>query len=187
MMELVWPSTDYLDSYASALRRNWSPDNLRPEASVEQLEQIERDPARFLAAQVDRDAKAGPITLPDGSTVARLPGYHKWMWDGEFCGSIGFRWQKGTDELPPYCLGHIGFSVVPWKRKRGYATAALRALLPEAAAEGLSYVELTTDETNLGSQRVIVANGGRLVEKFKKDPVYGGAPSLRFRIYFDRA
>jgi predicted acetyltransferase len=58
-------------------------------------------------------------------------------------------------------------------------------LLPEAAAEGLSYVELTTDETNLGSQRVIVANGGRLVEKFNKDPVYGGAPSLRFRIYLE--
>jgi predicted acetyltransferase len=183
MMELVWPSFRYLDSYTRALERDWSPDNLRPEASREQLEQIARDPIRFVEAQVDREGKAGPVTLPDGSTVPRLPGYHKWMWDAEFCGSIGFRWQKGTNELPPYCLGHIGFSVVPWKRRRGYATLALRSILPEAAAEGLSYVELTTDETNIGSQRVIVANGGKLVEKFMKDAVYGGAPSLRFRIY----
>ena len=103
-MQLVWPETQYLDSYKQALERSWSPDNLRPEASLEQLEQIARDPALFLTHQVDPEAKAGPITLPDGSTVERLPGYHKWMWDGEFCGSIGFRWQKGTNELPPYCL-----------------------------------------------------------------------------------
>ena len=54
------------------------------------------------------------------------------MWDGEFCGSIGFRWQPGTSTLPPYVLGHIGYAVVPWKRGRGYATQALALLLPEA-------------------------------------------------------
>lgn len=25
-----------------------------------------------------------------------LPGYHLWMWDGEFCGSINLRWHRGT-------------------------------------------------------------------------------------------
>ena len=105
------------------------------------------------------------------------------MWDGEFCGSIGFRWQPGTNDLPPYVLGHIGFSVVPWKRRRGYATRALAELLPECKLEGLDYVELTTDETNIASQHVIIANGGKLVEKFHKPVHYGGAPSLRFRIY----
>ena len=151
--------------------------------SEEQLEAISLDPGAFLARQVDRDGSSGPVTLPDGSTVPRLPGYHKWMWDGEFCGSIGFRWQPGTNELPSYVLGHVGFSVVPWKQRRGYATRALGALLPEARNEGLNYVELTTDETNVASQRVIVANGGRLVERFDKPAHYGGAPSLRFRIY----
>ncbi|HEX2094688.1 MAG TPA: GNAT family N-acetyltransferase [Longimicrobiaceae bacterium] len=181
-MELVWPAAPYLHSYIRALERGWSPDNLRPQAAREELEQIARDPTRFLAEQVDREAKGPPVVLPDGSTVPRLPGYHRWMWDGEFCGVIGFRWQPGTSELPPYCLGHIGYSVVPWKRGRGYATRALRLLLPEARQEGLTYVELTTDADNLASQRVIEANGGRLVERFFKPAEYGGAEGLRFRI-----
>jgi len=104
------------------------------------------------------------------------------MWDGAFCGVIGFRWQPGTSELPPYCLGHIGFSVVPWKRRRGYATRALALLLPDAAQEELPYVELTTDLDNTASQAVIRANGGELIEQFQKPAVYGGAMSLRFRI-----
>ena len=61
-----------------------------------------------------------PISLPDGSTVPRLPGLSRWMWDGEFAGAINLRWQPGSRLLLPTCLGHIGYSVVPWKRRRGY-------------------------------------------------------------------
>jgi predicted acetyltransferase len=181
-MKLVWPAERYLESYAAALARGWSPDNVRPEASREQLDRIATDRTAFVAELVDREGKGAPITLPDGSTMPRLPGYHRWMWDGDFCGSIGFRWQAGTNELPPHCLGHIGFSVVPWKRRRGHATRALALLLPETKEEGLAYVELTTDVDNTASQRVIVANGGRLVERFRKSHEYGGSESLRFRI-----
>jgi predicted acetyltransferase len=181
-MHLVWPHVQYLSGYVHALQQGWSPDNLRPQTAVDQLARISEDPERFVSAQVDREAKGPSITLPDGSTVPRLPGYSLWMWDGEFCGSIGFRWQVGTAELPPHCLGHVGYSVVPWKRRRGYATRALQLLLPHARAEGLPYIELTTDADNQASRRVIEANGGVLVERFYKPKVYGGAESLRFRI-----
>ena len=184
-MQLVWPAREYLPDYVSALERGWSPDNVRGEvAAREELEKIAKDADAFLTSLVDREAKAGPITLPDGSIVPRLPGYRRWLWDGEFCGSIGFRWQPGTTALPPHCLGHIGFSVVPWKRRRGYATLALRLLLPEAKSEGLEFVEITTDPTNTGSQRVIEANGGVLVERFNKPAQYGGTEGLRYRIFF---
>lgn len=185
-MELVWPSAEYLPSYTHALERGWSPDNLRPEAAREERERIARDPALFLSQQVDRDASAGPVRLPDGTKANRLPGFKKWMWDGEFCGVIGLRWQPGTNALPPHVLGHIGYAVVPWKRGRGYATRALSLLLPEARKEGLTYVEITTDVDNVASQRVIESNGGELVERFRKPAAYGGAESLRYRISLER-
>ena len=181
-MDLVWPAAEYLSAYAHALQQGWSPDNLRPQTALDHLAQIAEDPNRFLSEQVDREAKGPPLALPDGSMVPRLPGYSRWMWDGEFCGSIGFRWQPGTDELPSYCLGHVGYSVVPWKRRRGYATRALQLLLPQAKAEALSYIELTTDADNVASRRVIEANGGTLIERFYKPAAYGGAESVRFRI-----
>jgi predicted acetyltransferase len=79
-------------------------------------------------------------------------------------------------------LGHIGYSVVPWKRQKGYATEALRQLLRIVRKEGLPYVELTTDPGNEPSRKVIEANGGVLVEQFTKLAAYGGAPGLRYRI-----
>lgn len=185
-MILVWPAVEYLPGFVDALQRGWSPDNLRPQAAIEELlSEIERDPADFVARNVDLDGKGSPVTLPDGSTVPRLPGYHRWMWDGEFCGSIGFRWQPGTEALPPHCLGHIGYAVVPWKRGRGYATFAVREVLQDARERGLRYVEIDTTPDNIASQRVIESNGGEMVERFVTLPSVGGKEELRYRIKLD--
>ena len=181
-MQLVWPAREYLPSYVAALQRGWSPDNMRQEAGSEELARIAVNAEAFLASLVDRAAKGAPVTLPDGSVVRRLPGYSRWMWDGEFCGRIQLRWQPGTEALPPYCLGHIGYSVVPWKQGRGYATRALGDVLHEAAAEGLLYVEITTDPDNLPSQLVIERNGGVLVEEFVAPEALGNGRKLRYRV-----
>ena len=186
-MILVWPALDYLPSYVAALKRGWSPDNLRPEAAAGQLQRLNSDPDAFLASLVDREARAGDVTLPDGSVVARLPGYVRWLWDGEFCGSIGLRWQRGTEALPPYCLGHIGYAVVPWKRGRGYATRALGETLNGARAEGLRYVEITTRIENVASQRVIERHGGVRKEEFVAPDALGGARHYRYRVDLTRS
>jgi len=179
------PALNLLSAYVAALERGWGPDNLRVEESArEERQRIAKDPAGFVVSLDDPEARGGPITLPDGSKTARLPGYNRWIWDDadDFCGSINFRWQNGTSELPPQVLGHIGYSIVPWLRGKGYAKAALALLLPDARARGLEYVDLTTDADNIPSQRVIRANGGYPIERFRKLPEFGGAESIRFRI-----
>ncbi len=182
-LEIVAPTLGRLPAFVDALRRGWSPDNTRHDEAIrDHLHRIERDPARFIAEQDDPEARGGDITLPDGTRVPRLPGFHMWMWDGDFCGVIGARWQPGTAALPQHCLGHVGYSVVPWKRRRGYATEALRLILPRLRAVGLPFIDLTTNADNLPSQRVIVLNGGRLVRPFVKPEAYGGGEGLLFRL-----
>lgn len=187
MIELVRPATVHLPGYIAALRRGWSPNTLRAVVAQEQIAMIEEDPTAFLARMDDEEAKAGPVKMPDGSMGERIPGITRWIWDQKsagdfFCGSIGFRWQLGTSELPAHVLGHIGFAVVPWKQGQGCATRALSLIIPEARARGLTYVELTTDPENLASQKVITSNGGELIERFEKPSVYGGGEGLLFRI-----
>lgn len=181
-MELIRPTAEHLPSYFAALWRGWSPDTTHRGLDQEEIARVAANPKRYLALVDDREAAGGPIVLEDGSTVPRLPGFRRWMWDGEFAGTIGLRWQPGSNDLPPTCLGHIGYGVVPWKQGQGYATRALAAMLPLAAAEGLDHVEITTDLDNVASQRVIEANGGGTPERFVKLDVHGGGEALRYTI-----
>lgn len=182
-IELRTPTLDLLPHYVDALRRGWTPDHMAGRAAIdEQLQAIEQDGAGFVARQTNLQPQADPVTLPDGSQVLRIPGRQYWLWDGEFCGRLAIRWQPGTPLLPPHVLGHVGYTVVDWKRSRGIATQALRQVLPCARAQGLPYVEVTTDPDNLASQRVIMANGGRLIESFVRPAAYGSTPALRYRI-----
>jgi predicted acetyltransferase len=179
------PTLQRLPAYVDALQRRWSPNTMRAEASEEQLAQIAENAPAFVASLTDLDAKAGPVTLPDGSKVERLPGRQFWIWDeadNAFCGSINLRWQRDTAELPPHVLGHLGYTVVPWRQRRGHATAALHALLPIAREHGLPHVQITTDDDNVASQRVIEANGGVLLERFVPPTAFGTAVLRRYRI-----
>ena len=183
-MRLVLPTPERLPGYVAALECGWSPDNIRGAAAArEALERIAVDPTWIFAVADDPEARGPKIVTPDGTERDRLPGLQRWMWDDEgFAGSINLRWAKGHAPLPPFVLGHVGYAVVPWKRRRGHATQALAQLLPLARGHGLPFVEVTTDAENVPSQRVIVANGGVLVERFDKPAMYGGAASLRYRI-----
>ena len=183
-MEIVRPEEVHLESYKLALLKAISLGTVvRLEEAQRNLSEIEIAPESFLAKQDDPNALGGEIKLSDGSLVPRLPGFTRWIWDGEVCGEINFRWNVGTTDLPPHCLGHIGYEVFSWKRNKGYASEALRQILPEARKLEMPFVELTTDIDNLFSQKVIKNNGGVLHEKFVKPAVHGGTDGLRFRIY----
>src|SRR5437899_11584676 len=125
-MQLVRPGPEHLASYVAALERGWSADNERGvEAAREELSRIHADATAFLASMEDREAKGPPITLPDGSAAKRLPGFKRWLWDGEFCGSIRVLRQPGTTALPSYCLEPLGYRDVSWKHGLGSENSAL--------------------------------------------------------------
>ncbi|MFP8961435.1 GNAT family N-acetyltransferase [Streptomyces nanhaiensis] len=56
--------------------------------------------------------------------------------------------------------GHIGYDVRASARRRGHATAMLRAALPVAHSLGIDPVLVTCDDTNTASRRVIEKCGG---------------------------
>jgi predicted acetyltransferase len=174
---LAEPQLPMLASYASALEQGWSPRS-SVDVSAEQLATLRKDPQTFLAELNRQD---GTFELETGEVVPKLPNRVRWMWDGEFCGTITLRWQAGTSILPPYVHGHIGYSVVPWKRGHGLAKRALRLILREAREVGLDRVEVTTEPENTPSQKVILANGGRFLNQFATKPD-GTGPMLRYEI-----
>lgn len=176
-ISLVVPHRNLLGSYAAALRAGWSPNTFR-DVSADELEAVEDDPDEFLR---DLVAQEGTVEIADGSLASRLPFRIFWIDDGEFCGVIGLRFQPGTEELPDYVPGHIGYSIVPWKRRRGYATRALSLILPVARAEGLARVRVSCDAENEASKKVILSNGGKLIGMTPHDQETG-RPTLSYWI-----
>jgi len=174
-LSLIVPSLEKLSEYTAALKTGWSPDTTG-DVSARQLADIARDPMAFLAELTRQD---GIFTQPSGRQVPRLPSRVFWLDDGEFCGVINLRFVAGSDALPDYVSGHIGYTVVPWKRQRGYARRALALMLPIAREVGLTRLEITCDEGNEPSRPVILANGGAFAETRR---VPGGKPKLVFHI-----
>ena len=56
--------------------------------------------------------------------------------------------------------GHIGYSVRPSERRKGYAKEMLKKALPFCRELGLDKVLITCLDGNLGSEKTILANGG---------------------------
>lgn len=92
--------------------------------------------------------------------VAYLVPSTTWWWveGNEYLGRISIR-HRPTERLLEIG-GHIGYDVRPSARRRGHATAMLRAVLPHAYELGIDPALLTCDTDNVGSRKVIEANGG---------------------------
>ena len=91
----------------------------------------------------------------------RVHATHWWIVEGDsYLGAVDLRHYLNALLLD--VGGHIGYSIRPSFRRRGLATWALGAVLPEARALGLDRVLVTCDDDNVASSCSIERNGGVL-------------------------
>jgi predicted acetyltransferase len=94
-----------------------------------------------------------------GRPADYVPGTTLWWVEGStYLGRVSIR-----HRLTPFLLhlgGHIGYAVRPSARRRGHATAMLKATLPVAFGLGIDPALVTCDDDNLASRKVIEAAGG---------------------------
>lgn len=79
--------------------------------------------------------------------------------DSRVVGVIELRHRIDTPVLSTWG-GHIGFSVRPSERNKGYAKEMLRLMLIVCRERGYTKVLLTCNSDNIASEKTITANGG---------------------------
>ena len=145
MPRLILPTTLVRDSYLAG----------ETEAAVEEglstgwLEEAAADFTAFVERRrAVRELWGVPVT-------------ELWFVDGtDYIGTVVIR-HRLTPALER-SGGHIGYHVVPASRRRGHATQMLAQALAVCRRLGLTEILVTCAEDNLGSRRVIEANGGAL-------------------------
>ena len=78
--------------------------------------------------------------------------------DNKLVGMIQVR-HRFNDYLEKYA-GHIGYSVRPSERCKGYAKTMLKMTLPYCREIGIDHVLIACIDGNIGSEKTILANGG---------------------------
>lgn len=87
--------------------------------------------------------------------------------DQKIVGCVALRHRLEYDDDDPEFCSHIGYSVRPDERRKGYAKELLRRALIEARRAGLNSVRLICRAENTGSVKAILANGGALVDTIR--------------------
>ena len=75
-------------------------------------------------------------------------------------------------------FGHCGYSVRPTERGKGYGRAMLRQLCKHAQQCGMAHLQLSCEESNTPSRRMITRAGG----KYTRDFSYQGKRALVYML-----
>ena len=92
-----------------------------------------------------------------------------WLVDGgRYLGQTSIRPDLKSRYLITYG-GHVGYSIRPRQRRRGYGRRILGLALQRCRGLGLERVLVTCDEDNIASKRIIEANGGHFESSLVMD------------------
>ena len=167
MPALVAPTPRVQESFLAAMAEFQAEGRGRPDdytslgGEIREYSRTWSDPAVFAAyTQNLRAAALEDSPRPPGW----VPATTMWWVDGEqYLGRLAIR-HRLNDFLRDYG-GHIGYDVRPSARRRGHATRMLRTALPVAHELGIDPALITCDVDNVGSRRVIEANGGQYCDQ----------------------
>lgn len=147
---LVEPSVGFQASYLGALREFHAEGrrlNMR-------IDEIAADFEGFVADLKNR-------AIPGLHPPELVPETLLWLVDGEeYIGRASIRHELNEELV--LVAGHIGYEIRPTKRRQGYGTRILGLALERARELGIREVLVTCDTDNVGSWKIIEANGGRL-------------------------
>lgn len=99
------------------------------------------------------------LNIPEGKVPANTYFFVR-ISDDKIIGMINIR-----HELNEFLLnegGHIGYSIRPSERKKGYGTLMLKLALQKCKELNLTKVLITCDKDNIASAKVIQNNNGIL-------------------------
>lgn len=150
-LKLVQPSIAYRDSFIALAREFQANGETRYEAL---LPHLESDFASYVQ-MLEKQEKG--IGLQKG----HVPQTTFWsIEDGKVIGVIRIR-HSLTPALKAVG-GHIGYQIRPSRRRKGYGTRQCALSLDVVREWGWEKVLITCDDDNIGSARIIEANGGIL-------------------------
>ena len=112
------------------------------------------DPYEFIAKCKNYESLE---TLPEGKVIATQFLFIRKS-DSKIVGMIQVR-HYFNEYLEKYA-GHIGYSIRPTERRKGYGTEMLKMALPFCSSIGLDKVLVTCNDDNIGSEKIMLANGG---------------------------
>ena len=150
-MKLIEPTTEY-SRQIRAYRKEFldSGDSMDGTDGLRRIE----DPEKWIErCKMFKD----PDTVPDGLVPATQYIFVRED-DDKIVGMLQIR-HCFNDFLEKFA-GHIGYSVAPSERRKGYASQMLRLDLPKCRDLGIDRVLITCIDSNVGSRKTILSNGG---------------------------
>ena len=154
-MRLVKPTSKYKESFIGMVRE-FQIEERKKDLDTKKLE---HNFSSFVKNMSDYEKGKN---LPKG----HVPSSYYWLLDkSKIIGETTIR-HKLSKELIKQG-GHIGYGIRPTERRRGYGKKVLTLALKKAKKLGIKKALITCDDSNIGSWKIIEANGGILSEKNK--------------------